>query len=274
MLGRSVGIIANQPAVLAGALDINASDKAARFIRFCNAFNIPLVTFVDVPGFLPGVEQEHGGIIRHGAKMLFAYSAATVPKITVILRKAYGGAYMAMCSKDLGADRVFAWPTAEIAVMGAEGAAEIVFRKEIEAAEDKADAAQGTDRAVSRDILESLCRGGPAAGGRHHRAGGDAALSGAGPGIAAHQARTAAAEEARPDSAVNDRLVNDVRHDGEGITAEIMAVIEEAAAVYLGRKVRIVSVKMHSRNDEGRSTWTDEGRAAQQTSHNLVQRGH
>jgi len=136
--GRSIGIIANQPAALAGALDINASDKAARFIRFCNAFNTPLLTFVDVPGFLPGVEQEHGGIIRHGAKMLFAYSAATVPKITVVLRKAYGGAYLAMCGKDLGADRVVAWPTAEIAVMGAEGAAEIVFRREIDSAPDKA----------------------------------------------------------------------------------------------------------------------------------------
>jgi methylmalonyl-CoA carboxyltransferase large subunit len=136
--GRSVGIIANQPAVQAGVLDINASSKAARFIRFCNAFNLSLLTFVDVPGFLPGVQQEHGGIIRHGAKMLFAYSAATVPKITVILRKAYGGAYLAMCAKDLGADRAFAWPTAEVAVMGAEGAAEIVFRKEIHDAEDKA----------------------------------------------------------------------------------------------------------------------------------------
>ena len=136
--GRSVGVIANQPAVKAGALDINASSKASRFIRFCNAFNISLLTFVDVPGFLPGVEQEHGGIIRHGAKMLFAYSAATVPKITVILRKCYGGAYLAMCGKDLGADRAFAWPTAEVAVMGAEGAAEIVFRKEIQEAEDKA----------------------------------------------------------------------------------------------------------------------------------------
>jgi methylmalonyl-CoA carboxyltransferase large subunit len=135
--GRTVGIIANQPCVLAGALDIDASDKMARFIRFCNAFNIPLLTFVDVPGFLPGVEQEYGGIIRHGAKILFAYSAATVPKITVVIRKAYGGAYIGMCCKDLGADRVVAWPTAEIAVMGAEGAAEIVFRHEIDAAEDK-----------------------------------------------------------------------------------------------------------------------------------------
>lgn len=137
ILGRPVGIIANQPSVLSGVLDINASTKASRFIRFCNAFNIPLITFVDVPGFLPGVQQEYGGIIRHGAKLLFAYSAATVPKIQVILRKSYGGAHLAMCSKDLGADRVFAWPTAEIAVMGAEGAVEIVFRKEVQEAEDK-----------------------------------------------------------------------------------------------------------------------------------------
>ncbi|XVX20761.1 acyl-CoA carboxylase subunit beta [Actinomycetota bacterium] len=136
--GRTVGVIANQPQVYSGVLDINASDKGSTFIRFCNAFNIPLLTLVDVPGYLPGVAQEHGGIIRHGAKLLYAYSAATVPKITVVLRKAYGGAYVAMCSKDLGADRVFAWPTAEIAVMGAEGAAEIVFRKEIKDAEDPA----------------------------------------------------------------------------------------------------------------------------------------
>ncbi len=137
VLGRSVGVIANQPSVLSGAIDVNASTKAARFIRFCNAFNIPLITFVDVPGFLPGVQQEYGGIIRHGAKMLFAYSAATVPKIQVILRKSYGGAHLAMCSKDLGADRVLAWPTAEVAVMGAEGAVEIVFRKEMQDAPDK-----------------------------------------------------------------------------------------------------------------------------------------
>jgi methylmalonyl-CoA carboxyltransferase large subunit len=138
IVGRPVGVVANQPSYLAGALDINASDKSSRFIRFCNAFNIPLVTFVDVPGFLPGVQQEYGGIIRHGAKMLFAYSATTVPKITVILRKAFGGAYLAMCGKDLGADRVYAWPTAEVAVMGAEGAAEIVFRNEIDKADNKA----------------------------------------------------------------------------------------------------------------------------------------
>lgn len=134
--GRSVGFIANQPKAMSGVLDINASDKAARFIRICDAYNIPVINLVDVPGFLPGVAQEHGGIIRHGAKMLFAYSAATVPKITVVLRKAYGGSYLAMCSKELGADKVFAWPSAEIAVMGAEGAAAVVFRKEIAAADD------------------------------------------------------------------------------------------------------------------------------------------
>ncbi|MDX2080197.1 MAG: acyl-CoA carboxylase subunit beta [Terrimicrobiaceae bacterium] len=130
--GVVVGIIANQPTVKAGALDIDASDKGARFIRFCNIFNIPIVTLVDTGGFLPGVAQERGGIIRHGAKMLFAYGAATVPKITIILRKAYGGAYLAMCSQDLGADLVYAWPTAEIAVMGAEGAVKILYKREIE----------------------------------------------------------------------------------------------------------------------------------------------
>jgi len=126
--GQSVGIIANQPSVMAGCLDVNASDKSARFIRFCDAFNIPLLNLVDVPGFLPGVSQEYGGIIRHGAKMLYAYSEATVPKVTVITRKAYGGSYLAMCSQDLGADQVMAWPTAEIAVMGPAGAANIIFR--------------------------------------------------------------------------------------------------------------------------------------------------
>lgn len=128
MDGQPVGIIANQPKFLAGCLDINASDKNARFIRFCDAFNIPLVTFVDVPGFLPGTTQEFGGIIRHGAKMLYAYCEATVPKVTVVVRKAYGGAYIAMCCRQLGADMVYAWPSAEIAVMGADGAANIIFK--------------------------------------------------------------------------------------------------------------------------------------------------
>ncbi len=134
--GRAIGVIANQSMHLAGCLDVNASDKITRFIRFCDAFNIPMLTIADVPGYLPGKDQEWLGIIRHGAKLLWAYSEATVPKITLVIRKDYGGSYLAMCSKDLGADFVFAWPTAEIAVMGAEGATPIIFRKEIEAAPD------------------------------------------------------------------------------------------------------------------------------------------
>jgi acetyl-CoA carboxylase carboxyltransferase component len=134
--GFSVGIVANQPMVLAGVLDINSSEKAARFVRFCDCFNIPLVVFEDVPGFLPGVEQEHGGIIRHGAKLLYAFCEATVPKITVVTRKAYGGAYCVMNSKHIRADLNLAWPTAEIAVMGAEGAVNIIFKRELAQAED------------------------------------------------------------------------------------------------------------------------------------------
>ena len=136
LVGRTVGVFANQPQYYAAALDINSSDKAARFIRFCDCFNIPVISLVDVPGFLPGVAQEHGGIIRHGAKILYAIAEATVPKIALILRKAYGGAFIAMASKALGYDRVLALPTAEIAVMGAEGAANIIFRKEIAGAAD------------------------------------------------------------------------------------------------------------------------------------------
>jgi len=135
--GRPVGVIANQPAVLAGVLDIAASLKAARFIRFCDCFNLPLITFVDVPGFLPGVAQEHGGIIKHGAKLLFAYCEATVPKLTVITRKAYGGAYDVMSSKHIRGDMNLAWPTAEVAVMGPKGAVEILFKKELEQARDR-----------------------------------------------------------------------------------------------------------------------------------------
>jgi methylmalonyl-CoA decarboxylase subunit alpha len=131
MNGETCGFVCNQPLVMAGVLDVDSSDKAARFIRYCDAFNIPIITFVDLPGYLPGVDQEHAGVIRHGAKILYAYSEATVPKITVILRKAYGGGYIAMGSRHLRADFVFAWPTAEVAVMGPEGAANIIFRKEI-----------------------------------------------------------------------------------------------------------------------------------------------
>jgi acetyl-CoA/propionyl-CoA carboxylase carboxyl transferase subunit len=136
--GRSIGIVANQPKVLAGTLDIDSSEKASRFVRFCDSFNVPILTFVDVPGFLPGAEQEYHGIIRHGAKLLYAYAEATVPRMTVITRKAYGGAYLVMNSKHLRADVAFAWPTAEIAVMGPDGAVNVVFRKEIEKAEDPA----------------------------------------------------------------------------------------------------------------------------------------
>ncbi len=136
MGGRTVGFVANQPIYLAGVLDVDSSDKAARFIRYCDAFNIPIVTLVDLPGYLPGVDQEHAGVIRHGAKVLYAYSEATVPKMTVIIRKAYGGGYIAMSSRHLRADFVFAWPSAEIAVMGPEGAANIIFRKEINEAKD------------------------------------------------------------------------------------------------------------------------------------------
>ena len=139
MNGKTVGIVANQPQFLAGCLDINASDKAARFVRMCDAYNIPLLTLVDVPGFLPGTAQEYDGIIRHGAKLLYAYSEATVPKITVILRKAYGGAYIAMCSKHLKADQVLAWPNAEIAVMGPDGAANIIFKNDIAKSEKPAE---------------------------------------------------------------------------------------------------------------------------------------
>ncbi len=134
--GRPVGVVANQPAYLAGTLDIDASVKGARFVRFCDAFNIPLVTFEDVPGFLPGTVQEYGGIIRHGAKLLFAFAEATVPKLTVITRKAYGGAYCVMSSKHIRTDLNFAWPTAEIAVMGAEGAVNILYKRELDAAAD------------------------------------------------------------------------------------------------------------------------------------------
>jgi propionyl-CoA carboxylase beta chain len=137
MDGRPIGIVANQPAFLAGCLDINSSTKGARFVRFCDAFNIPILTFEDVPGFLPGTEQEFGGIIRHGAKLLYAYCEATVPKITVITRKAYGGAYCVMGSKQVRTDINLAWPTAEVAVMGAEGAVNIVYRRELAAAGDQ-----------------------------------------------------------------------------------------------------------------------------------------
>ncbi|MFI6152989.1 acyl-CoA carboxylase subunit beta [Kitasatospora sp. NPDC051170] len=150
--GQVVGIVANQPSVLAGVLDINASEKAARFVQFCDAFNIPLVSLIDVPGFLPGVDQEHGGVIRHGAKLLYAYCNATVPRISLILRKAYGGAYIVMDSRSIGTDLAYAWPTNEIAVMGAEGAANVVFRREIAASDDP----EGTREQLVKQYKDQL----------------------------------------------------------------------------------------------------------------------
>lgn len=159
--GISVGVVANNPKQLAGCLDVDASDKAARFVRFCDAFNIPLLTLVDVPGFLPGTDQEYNGIIRHGAKLLYAYSEATVPKLTVIMRKAYGGAYICMCSKHLGADMVAAWPGSEIAVMGPKGAVNIIFRKDIQEADNKEGRAKEleqeyTDKFANPQLAASL----------------------------------------------------------------------------------------------------------------------
>ena len=159
--GNTIGIVANQPMELAGVLDIKASEKAARFVRFCDAFNIPILTLVDVPGFLPGVEQEHGGIIRSGAKLLYAYSEATVPRVCVVIRKAYGGAYIVMDSIGLGADKLFAWPSGEIAVMGAEGAVDIIHRRELAAADNKEElksklVAEYNDKFSNPDIAAQL----------------------------------------------------------------------------------------------------------------------
>jgi len=154
MAGRTVGVVANQPAFLAGVLDINASVKGARFVRFCDAFNIPLITFEDVPGFMPGIQQEHGGIIRHGAKLLYAFAEATVPKLTVITRKAYGGAYCVMSSKHLRTDVNLAWPTAEIAVMGPEGAVNIVYKRELDAVVRRAEAVMPQGVSLSEELEE------------------------------------------------------------------------------------------------------------------------
>jgi propionyl-CoA carboxylase beta chain len=158
MDGRSVGIVANQPAVLAGVLDINASVKAARFVRFCDCFNIPLLTLVDVPGFLPGKDQEHGGIIRHGAKLLYAFAEATVPKVTLITRKAYGGAYDVMASKHVRADINLAYPTAEIAVMGPEGAVNIIYREELHGRRGCRCQARRACRGLQAQVCQSLRR--------------------------------------------------------------------------------------------------------------------
>ena len=192
-----MGIVAQQPAVLAGALDIDASDKAARFVRICDAFNVPLLTIEDVPGFLPGVAQEHGGIIRHGAKLLYAYCEATVPKVTVITRKAYGGAYDVMSSKHVRGDVNLAWPTARIAVMGAEGAVNIIFRGQLAAADDRDAELRRLTARVRGALRQPVRRRGARLPGRRHRALRDPAARHRGLRDAGGQARHEPAAQAR-----------------------------------------------------------------------------
>ena len=204
--GRPVGIVANQPAVLAGTLDIDASVKGARFVRFCDAFNIPLVTFEDVPGFLPGTVQEYGGIIRHGAKLLFAFAEATVPKVTVITRKAYGGAYCVMSSKHIRTDFNYAWPTAEIAVMGPEGAVNILYRRELDAAADPAARAIRKSGGIPREVRESLHRRRPGLRRRSHPSARDAPQAHRRAQESGQQARQEPAEEARQHPALTKNL--------------------------------------------------------------------
>ena len=203
--GRPVGIVANQPAVLAGVLDINASLKAARFIRFCDCFNLPVVTFVDVPGFLPGVAQEHGGIIKHGAKLLYAYCEATVPKLTVITRKAYGGAYDVMSSKHIRGDLNLAWPSAEIAVMGPKGAVEILFKDEIARARGSRGGDGPADRRVHREVRPPVRRRRAGVHRRRHRSAGHPAPADRRAPDAPDQARPEPGQEARQHPAVMRR---------------------------------------------------------------------
>ena len=233
--GRSVGVVGNNPMQLAGTLDIDASEKAARFVRTCDAFNIPILTFCDVPGFLPGVGQEHAGIIRRGAKLLYAYSEATVPKVTVITRKAYGGAYVVMGSKHLGADVNLAWPTAQVAVVGAQGAVNIVRRKEIAAAADPDAGPRGVHHRVRGHLRQPLHRRRAGLRRRGDRAEPDPPRGGEGAAGAAHQAPDPAAEEAREHPAVSDEsaapprpLLRVVR--GEPSPAELAALVAVLAA--------------------------------------------
>ena len=200
--GRPVGIVANQPAFLAGTLDINASTKGARFVRFCDCFNIPLITFEDVPGFLPGITQEYGGIIKHGAKLLFAFAEATVPKVTVITRKAYGGAYCVMASKHIRTDVNYAWPTAEIAVMGPEGAVDIVYKRELEKADNREAVRQKKIEEFRETLCQSVRGGGAGLCGCGDPATGDAQEADSGAGHAGDQAGQESAEEAWEHTAV------------------------------------------------------------------------
>ena len=195
--GHSVGIVAQEPMFMAGVIDIDAADKITRFVRMCDCFNIPLVTFVDSPGFLPGIDQEHGGIIRHGAKVLYAYSEATVPKISIITRKAYGGAYVVMSSKYLGTDVNYAWPSAEIAVLGAEGAVNILFKEEIDAVARSGGDARQAGRRLSAEIQQSVSRGQRRLRGRCDRAARNARQDHRLAGGPARQVRARAAAQAR-----------------------------------------------------------------------------
>ena len=200
--GRPVGIVANQPAYLAGTLDIDASVKGARFVRFCDAFNIPLIVFEDVPGFLPGTVQEYGGIIRHGAKLLYAFAEATVPKITVITRKAYGGAYCVMASKHIRTDFNYAWPSAEIAVMGAEGAVNILYKREIEKAPRSGGDPRAEDRRIPGAVCEPVCGRRTRLRRRSDPAADHARQAGAGPGHTRSQARQEPTQKAWQHSAL------------------------------------------------------------------------
>ena len=204
--GRPVGVVANQPMQFAGTLDIDASEKAARFVRTCDAFNVPILTFVDVPGFLPGTDQEWNGIIRRGAKLIYAYAEATVPMITVITRKAYGGAYDVMGSKHLGADMNIAWPTAQIAVMGAQGAVNILYRRELAGAEDPESPPAAADHRVRGPPREPVHRGRARLHRRRHQAERDPRRDRPRPAPAPHQARHAAAQEAWEHSPLERRL--------------------------------------------------------------------
>ena len=211
--GASVGVVANQPMHLAGCLDIDASEKAARFVRTCDAFSIPILTFVDVPGFLPGVSQEWRGIIRRGAKLIYAYAEATVPKVTVITRKAYGGAYDVMGSKHLGGDVNLAWPTAQIAVMGAQGAVNILYRRELAATAGPRRAARRADHRVRGHPGQPVHRGRTRLRRRGHPAGRDQARGHPRAARAAHQAADAAAQETRQHSAVEKQLHEGITND-------------------------------------------------------------
>ena len=227
--GQSVGVVGNQPMVLAGVLDIESAEKAARFVRTCDAFNIPLITFVDVPGFLPGVDQEYGGIIRHGAKLLYAYCEATVPRIQVITRKAYGGAYVVMDSKSIGSDLSYAWPTAELAVMGPQGAVEIVYRRELQQAADP-DGPPGRARGrVHRALRQPVRRGRAGLRRRRDRPRGHPQQADRRAGDAADEAGGAAPPQAREHAAVTAASLEPARRTATASAWRRVAVGRDVA---------------------------------------------